>query len=271
MKQTNQKNVLRNLIQGQMSRRNFLRGASVMGAGAVAGIRLPGGVVSAAATSGMVSQVGVGTAAMAAAAGLGFTPIAPGAADELVLPEGFTYEVVVKRGDVFTKDGRVFGDNSDWTGWFPIDGAEGGNNAEEGILVVNNEYYNSMFVSGFTGADGEKRTAEQVAQEKAAIGICSVHLKKVDGKWTVVTDSEVAHRFDATDKILLSGPVAGADAVNGATEVVGTLANCSGGKTPWLTGLSCEENYQDYYGEDKNKPGGAAGWVDAGANTDGQI
>lgn len=260
-----QNSSLRQLVQSGMSRRSFLRGISVMGAGAAAGMTLP---VAAAA---LTQSKDAGTAEQAAAAGLNFTPIAPSSEDTLLLPEGFSYDVLIKRGDVFTVDGRIFGDNADWTGWYPIDGLEGGNSAEEGFLLVNSEYFHNLFVGGFTGADGEEHTPEQIAEEKAAVGVNSVHIRKVDGKWVVVADSDLARRWDATDPVPLSGPVAGAEVVNGASEVFGTLANCSGGQTPWLTGLSCEENYQDYYGEDKNKLGGGYGWHEAGADDQGQI
>lgn len=254
-----------------MSRRSFLRGVSVMGVGAAAGVTIPGGLSAAAAATIVARAAGEGTAEQAAAAGLNFTPIAPSDADELLLPEGFSYEVLIKRGDVFTADGRIFGDNADWTGWYPIDGLEGGSSAEEGFLMVNNEYYNQLFVGGFTGADGEEHTAEQIAAEKAAVGVSTVHIRKSGDKWVVVADSDRARRYDATDTIQFSGPVAGTDVVNGATEVIGTLANCSGGQTPWLTGLSCEENYQDYYGEDKNADSSGYGWLEEGANDQGQI
>lgn len=264
-----QNNTLRQLIQKGMSRRSFLRGMSVLGAGAAAGVSLPARIV--AAQNAASTGIGIGTAEMAAAAGLNFAPLEPSTDDSLLLPEGFNYEVLIKRGDVFTSDGRAFGDNADWTGWFPIDALEGGSSTEEGFLVVNSEYFNSLFVGGYTGADGEEHTPEQLAAEKAAVGVNSVHIRKVGDRWTVVTDSDRARRFDATDPIPLSGPAAGSDAVSGATEVIGTLANCSGGMTPWLTGLSCEENYQDYYGEDKNKLGGGYGWHEAGADSEGQI
>lgn len=244
--------------QNKLSRRGFLRGVGTAGAGAAALSILPVGVVDAVAAIPSIQQ----------AMSLPFKPIEPSTADDVVLAEGFSYQVIIKRGDVFTPDGRAFGDNCDWTGWYPIDGLEGGNSVEEGLLVVNNEYLNALFVSKYTG--GEK-TLDQVALEKAAVGICVVHLRKVDGKWTVVADSPLARRFDATDKIALTGPAAGTEAVGGVTEVVGTAANCSGGQTPWLTALSCEENYQDYYGEDKTNLGGGYGWYEAAGQDQGQL
>lgn len=246
-----EQNNWKQLIQEKVSRRNFLRGLSVMSAGAVAASAVPAGVLEAASPALVAAKV--------QAEGLLFNPIAPTISDELVLPEGFSYQVIIKRGDVFTKDGKTFGDNADWTGWFPIDMLEGGSSTEEGLLVVNNEYINSLLVSGYNG-DGDK-TVDQINAEKDSVGFAVVHIKKVDGLWTIVADSDYGRRFDARTLIGFSGPVAGSASVAGATEVTGTLGNCSGGQTPWHTGLSCEENYQDYYGEDSvSEQNPAQGW-----------
>jgi uncharacterized protein len=242
----------KHLLQSRMSRRNFLRGMSVAGAGAaVAGV-VPGAVLKAVAAP-------AGAVAAAQAMGLPFAPTDISVADDVVVPEGYTFQVIIKRGDVFTRDGKTFGDNADWTGWYPIDMLEGGDSYDEGLLTVNNEYLNPLLVSGYTG-EGEK-TVDQINLEKDAVGMAVVHIRKVDGLWTVVTDSDFARRFDARTSILLSGPVAGTPVVGGATEVIGTLGNCSGGQTPWMTALSCEENYQSYYGEDSvNEPRSEYGW-----------
>lgn len=230
------------MIQSRLSRRSFLRGFGAAGAGVAVSAMLPAKI---AAATGIAPLAALGLARPNTA--LPFTPTAPTEADTITLPDGFTYQVVIKRGDVFTPNGDTFGDNCDWTGWYPIDALEGGDNAEEGLLVVNHEYFNSIFVSGYV--DGEK-TVEQINLEKATVGLSVVHLRRIDGVWTVVADSTLARKFDANTPVQFVGAVAGAAVVNGASEVVGTLANCSGGQTPWLTALSCEENYQSYYGED---------------------
>jgi uncharacterized protein len=262
-----QQNNWKDLIQSKLSRRSFLRSVGLAGAAGAAGTLVPTGVAAVATLAVAPRVAGQEMADMA----LPFTPIEASAQDEIVLPEGFNYQVLVRRGDVINADGRILGDHCDWTGWFPIDALEGGNSQTEGILTVNQEYFNPLFVSRFEG--GEK-TMEQVALEKAMVGVSHVHLRRDGDAWVVVSDSTLARRYDATDPIEFSGPVAGTEVVNGATEVFGTLANCSGGKTPWMTNLSCEENYQDYYGEDKLNLGfGEEGylWYESGAATEGQL
>ncbi|NDJ61380.1 MAG: DUF839 domain-containing protein [Chloroflexi bacterium] len=253
-------NTWKELVQAKMSRRGFLRGAA-MSAGAAAGAAAVPATMTAALAS--VASVGV-AAAQDASTTIPFTPIEIATADDVTLPEGFSYQVLISRGDTFTPDGRIYGDNNDWQGWFPIDGLEGGNSTEEGILAINNEYFNSLFLTGF---DGGEKSAEEVAAEKAAVGVSHVHVRRVNGEWTVVTDSEFARRYDGTDPIEFSGPFA---EELGVTEVIGTLANCSGGITPWRTNLSCEENYQNYYGEDSTASRSSYQWREVDM-TQGQI
>jgi hypothetical protein len=257
-----EQNNWKSLVQAKLSRRGFLRGLGIAGAASAASTLVPTGV-AAVATLVTGSAVRAQDNLMPA---MPFTPIEPTSIDDVVLPEGFTYQVIAKRGDKFMTPGgeRVFGDHADWTGYFPIDALTGGNNQEEGILTVNHEYFNPLFVSRYEGGD---RTVEQIALEKAMVGVSHLHIRRNGAAWEVVSDSEFNRRYDASgvDKIELRGPVAGSALVGGAAEVSGTTANCSGGKTPWHTNLSCEENYQDYYGEDTASFGkGGYGWhIDA--------
>jgi secreted PhoX family phosphatase len=183
-----------------------------------------------------------------------FEPISPSSADALVLPKGFRAEVVVRWGDLLgskAPDGSAerFGFNNDFIAYFPIDALKGGSSSEEGLLWVNHEYPNPLFQSGYTPADykaGKKKTPEQIAAERLAVGGSVVHVKLDAEKWKLVANSKFHRRITAGyPEITLTGPAAGL-----LKMAVGSLANCSGGRTPWFTALSCEENYPDYNGTD---------------------
>ncbi len=178
-----------------------------------------------------------------------FKPIGPSAADELVLPEGFGASVVVRWDDPLgskAPDGsdERFGFNNDFIAYFPIDVLTGGSNSAEGLLWVNHEYPNPLFVSGYTAADGKakrKKSAAQIGKEKLSVGGSVLHVRRENGIWKPVAGSKFARRLTAAyPEMALIGPAAKIG------PAVGTLANCSGGVTPWHTALSCEENYPDY-------------------------
>ncbi len=187
-----------------------------------------------------------------------FGPIQPSDEDDIKLPDGFKYEVVRSSGDSLG-GGMVYGDHNDFVAYFPADALEGGEDSGDGILWVNHEYINPMFWSDYTDAEGAtKKTAEQVAREKAGVGGSVVRVKKEGDAWRFVEGDAMNRRIDATTPMDLTGPAAGSNRMKGATEVIGTLANCGGGKTPWNTVLTCEENFQDYYGgrtDDQGEPG----------------
>ena len=101
--------------------------------------------------------------------GRSFEPIEPTDPDELVLPEGFKFDIIRRWGEPVTAD-RDFGYNNDYVAYFPIDALRGGTNSEDGLLWVNHEYTNPKWVSDYTDPDNAtKKTKEQVAKEKAAV------------------------------------------------------------------------------------------------------
>jgi hypothetical protein len=189
-----------------------------------------------------------------------FKAIEPTDKDDLVLPEGFGNEIVRSAGDQLG-GGLTYGDHNDFVAYFPIDVLEGGDDSEDGILWVNHEYINPMFWSGYTDAENAtKKTKAQIAREKAGVGGAVVRVKKEGDTWAFVEDDEHNRRIDATTPMDVTGPAAGSAEMRmrGKNEVTGTLANCGGGVTPWNTVLTCEENFQDFYGQrtdDQGEPG----------------
>ena len=176
--------------------------------------------------------------------------INPSEKDDLVLANGLHYHPIIKWGDPINKL-DTFGFNNDFTCFIPLDDK----NPKDGLLWVNHEYMNPLFVSEYNYRNkSQERTKEQVDKEMYQVGGSIVRIKEENGTWNVVENDPLNRRITAKTpmKINWDSPI------KGATTVVGTLANCSGGITPWKTFLTCEENYDNFYGEtiydQNNKP-----------------
>ncbi|MEM7552255.1 MAG: alkaline phosphatase PhoX [Bacteroidota bacterium] len=178
----------------------------------------------------------------------------PSAQDDLLLANGLNYHTVVKWGDQIS-DKDSFGFNNDFTCFIPLDK----NNPKDGLLWVNHEYVNPMFVSDFNyrkyDNPAEHRTVEQVDKEMYAVGGSIVRVREENGKWQVVKNDPLNRRITGQTPMSLNWD----SPIEGKTTVMGTNSNCSGGITPWDTFLTCEENYDSCFGEtvyDKdNTPG----------------
>ncbi len=168
----------------------------------------------------------------------------PSDQDDLLLANGLNYHTVIKWGDKISGNDS-FGFNNDFTCFIPLDK----NNPKDGLLWVNHEYINPLFVSGFDHRQydnpAEHRTVEQVDKEMYAVGGSIVRVKQENGKWKVVKNDPHNRRITAKTPIALNwdSPIAG------KTTAIGTHSNCSGGITPWNTFLTCEENYHSCFGE----------------------
>jgi secreted PhoX family phosphatase len=119
------------------------------------------------------------------------------------------------------------------------------------LLVVNHESTSAQLM--FVGQ--ENYVSSDVAHadiERMAHGLSVLELQNIDGKWRVVQDSPFTRRITVDTPMRLSGPLAGHERMRTpedpeGTIVLGTLHNCSGGKTPWGTILTCEENILYYF------------------------
>ncbi|QOR67000.1 DUF839 domain-containing protein [Cytobacillus suaedae] len=187
--------------------------------------------------------------------GLNFTPINPTDKDDLVLPKGYKYDVVAAYGDVINSKGDTFGYNNDFTMYFPINGSN-----ERGLLWVNHEYTSDMWVTGARGKDGKytKAQIEKLLYNQGG-SIIEVY-RDENGVWKMDTTSKYARRITGLTPFKLTGAAKGSKAVGGATDVQGTFANCSGGKTLWNTLLSAEENFE-YTARDAGLNETHYGWI----------
>ncbi|MGE0761780.1 MAG: PhoX family phosphatase [Bdellovibrionales bacterium] len=179
---------------------------------------------------------------------LPFKPIQPSTDDQLLLAEGFHSQILISWQDALTPQLK-FGFNNDYTAFFPFQPTT----PDEGVLWVNHESVNPLFITGW--ASGQVRQREDVIKEMKEVGGSLVHIVQKDGRWQVVKNSKFNRRLDAHTPI----PFVSARPIAGQKVAMGTLANCAGGVTPWGTLLTCEENYDNCYGE-LNYSSGKATW-----------
>jgi uncharacterized protein len=189
---------------------------------------------------------------------LGFKGIPVSAADTVVVPEGYSANVLIAWGDPVS-DGPAFrqdasntsaeqalqwGMHNDGLVYFPIHGSE------RGLLAQNNECFDDALLF----PDGNSNwTAEKTRKSLAAHGVSIVEIeRKRRGGWKVVRPSKYARRITGFTPITVSGPAAGDRRLKTKDDptgrlVLGTLSNCAIGVTPWGTFLTCEENFDDYF------------------------
>lgn len=200
--------------------------------------------------------------------------------DDVVLPEGFTYDVIASWGDPVGNS--HFGYNNDYLSFIPTD-------ENEGYLTVNFEYISSgVWIQTYSTVIGEslpfldvistvekqagkkinafslsnnkiKRQIQQIS--KAALidqgmGVIFVR-REENGQWVRVpsdSDRRISGISGLEDGNYLktTGPATAVFAKtqvegytdNLSTQVIGTFGNCAGGTTPWGTTISAEENIQ---------------------------
>ncbi|WP_282776444.1 MULTISPECIES: PhoX family phosphatase [unclassified Nocardia] len=249
-------------IVSAMSRRGVLKGgaAAVLAVGAGSLLAACGDDETAPTATG--GSPGTGTE---------FTIVAPNTKDEVVIPEGYDQQVVIRWGDPVLADApkfdfdnqtaaaqaKQFGFNADYAALLPIPGE-----SNKYLLVVSHEYTTEPMM--FRGFQSETVTREQYDIALAAHGltVVEVHGETGSGKLTPAF-SRYNRRITATSEIKFTGPAAGSDVLKtsadpSGTTVLGTLNNCGGGVTPWGTVLSGEENFNGYFAGEAADPTAAA-------------
>lgn len=244
------------LVETALSRRQFLRNAGLAGLG-VFFMASPLSQAMAESASSAATPT-TETAKASVSTLMGFKAIPASTADTVVVPEGYTYEVLVSWGDPIFPDApafdpaghtsasaqeKQFGDNNDGMSFFPLD-------ENRGVLAVNSEYINPEWMFAH---QGKEMTAEDVKTAQAAHGVNIIEVVKQDGRWTLDKAGKLNRRITATTPMELTGPAAGHSLMKtsadvAGTKVLGTINNCANGETPWGTYLTCEENFNNYFG-----------------------
>lgn len=148
---------------------------------------------------------------------------------------------------------QQFGYNNDFLAYLPL--PFGSANSERGLLWANHESTNPRLMFAGLNQPGARMTRALVDIEMAAHGGSVVEIRKTAGKWQAVRDSRFNRRITMTTPMRIAGPAAGHERLTTSADrtgrrVLGTLNNCSGGKTPWGTVLSGEENFHFYFSGD---------------------
>ncbi|OYU74340.1 MAG: Tat pathway signal protein, partial [Burkholderiales bacterium PBB5] len=218
---------------------------------------LRGGAAGALAT--LLAPLAGWAGGSASGALLGFEPIAPSAADRIVVPPGYVAEVLAAWGDPVgiggpgpafrqdagnsaTEQALQLGMHHDGMQFFAL-------GAGRGLLALNHEYTDEALLHGAHPTDA----AERVRKSQAAHGVSVLEVRRqADGRWHPVRPSRYARRITASTPIALGGPAAGHRLMRTAADpagrrVLGTFNNCAAGRTPWGTYLTGEENFAGYF------------------------
>ncbi len=234
------------VVERAISRRGFLGGVLAFGSGAT--------VMGSGLLSGTSAQ-----AQQAATNRFPFTPIGIQTDFEVHVPEGYSYEVLAKWGDPLFSDGegydvaeggalegsdRVFGENTDGMETFSFQGRQ--------LIAINHEYANRK-INLAAAQEGTPAGPDDVRKLQNLQGVTVMEVAQDDDGWSVVVDSPFNRRIDHNTPMVITGPAAGhdllkTDADPTGTKSLGTFNNCGSGKTPWGTYLTCEENFNGYFG-----------------------
>ncbi|MFV0332999.1 MAG: PhoX family protein [Tropicimonas sp.] len=233
------------VVEAAISRRGFLGGVLAFGSGAMT---FGAGALTSASP------------ARAQSAAFPFKPIGIATDFDIHVPEGYQWKPLVKWGQALWSDAdgawspetgvpvamsdRVFGENTDGMDLFVVDGRE--------VIAVNSEYANpELNLPAASG--GMARSAGEVTLLKNLQGVTVMEIADSGNGYQVVLDSPFNRRITHETPMSVDGPAAGSALLRTLADPagmspVGTMNNCGAGRTLWGTYLTCEENFNGYFG-----------------------
>ncbi|MDE9449160.1 PhoX family phosphatase [Aliiroseovarius sp. Z3] len=233
------------VVERAISRRGFMSSVLAFGSGAaVMGV----GVFSSTSAK-----------AQAAVSRFPFTPIAAQTDGTIHVPEGYNWKVMARWGDpmfsavdgydvanggVVDNSDLVFGENTDGMETFSFNGRQ--------LIAINHEYTNRD-INLPADQEGTPKNADDVLKLQNLQGVTVMEIAEGNNGWEIVKDSSFNRRITHNTPMKIAGPAAGhnlmkTEADPMGVEALGTMNNCGSGKTPWGTYLTCEENFNGYFG-----------------------
>ncbi|MCG9577024.1 PhoX family phosphatase [Vibrio tubiashii] len=242
----NQDSEFSQMIDARLSRRRFLAGTAAVSASAFLSL----------------NPITKAFAAKNDSPLLNFEAVPASTADAFIVPKGYKATPLLSWGDPIFADApefdpsgkqdskaqlRQFGDNTDGMSFYPI-------SENRAVIAVNNEYtnYDLLFDHG-----GNAMTADDVLKAQAAHGVTVFEIVKSGDQWKLDKNGQRNRRITANTEMQLTGPAAGHDLMKtkldpSGMKPLGTFNNCANGQTPWGTYLTCEENFNGYFGTSGN-------------------
>lgn len=294
LNQSGNRSITEVIADVDVSRRKFLfTGVGATALAAAGGLSLSGFAHAVTPSISKSPMAGVPTVPIS------FSSVPPNLAsspvDGVTVPEGYTAELFVAWGDPIMRGGVPFsgtatetaaqqrlayGHHTDGMHFFPFTERNGQQNSERGLIVANTEYTQESILHP-DGLVGNGYTLAKCRKSQAAHGVNVMEARRVRGRWGVQRNSVYGRRIDANTKMRISGPAAGHPLMqtvdynitdSGSTPIgmtdgtycYGTANNCAHGYTPWGTYLTCEENFNGYFGN--TNPAADENYVAAGTS-----
>ena len=229
------------VLDGYMSRRQLLVG----GVAGAALMFMGGSKVSA------LDAKPTSGAALAKRAKIGFTSIPMQASAMPTIAPEYEYSVLIPWREKIDGSGKSFdyagftADNQALSVGIGHDGMHYFGDNKKGLLCINHEYGTTPHIMG----KALPTSLDDVKLSQAAHGVSVLMIENTKTGWKVAKSAK-NRRIHGNTPMKFSGPAAKSDLlVNAAgNPVQGTLNNCANGYTPWGTYLTCEENFNGYFG-----------------------
>ena len=229
------------VLNGYMSRRQLIVG----GVAGAALMFMGGSKVSA------LDAKPASGAALAKRAKIGFTSIPlQSSAMPTIAPE-YEYSVLTPWREKLDGSGKSFdyagftADNQALSVGIGHDGMHYFGDNKKGMLCINHEYGTTPHIMG----KAVPTSLDEVKLSQTAHGVSVLMIENTKTGWKLAKSAK-NRRIHGNTPMKFSGPAAKSELlVNAAgNPVLGTLNNCANGYTPWGTYLTCEENFNGYFG-----------------------